>query len=118
MKTVILVFLFSGLFGFPALCTAVEPQWPVVSNIQVSQNANTVFITWAASAEEKDMYYMVEKSTDGLHYKTAAIVLLGFEGTAQYSYLFKEKTNTSKATYRIKQVKQDGSFQIVAERTL
>jgi len=118
MKTIILVFLFNSLFSITALYAGVEPQWPVVSNIQVSQNTNTISISWAANAEEKDIYYLVEKSTDGVRYKTAAIVLLGFEGTTQYSYLFKEKTNTSKTTYRIKQIKNDGSFNIVAERTL
>jgi hypothetical protein len=118
MKTIIFVFLFTGLFGSSALCTGVQPNWPVVSNIQLSQNTNTVSISWAASAEEKDMYYIVEKTTDGINYKTAAVVLIGIEDNKQFSYLFREKITALKTTYRIKQVKQDGSFQVVAERTL
>jgi hypothetical protein len=119
MKTIILLFLLTGLFGFSATSGGNHLHfWPKVSNIQVAQKSNSVSITWEADGEQQDLYYEIERSTDGVQFKTAAIVLTGFESNNSYSYFFREKAGSSKIIYRIKQLKKDGSFNIVAERTL
>ncbi len=65
------------------------------------------------------MYYEVERSIDGVHFKTVAIVLGGFANDQNYEYQFRGKGNEkNKAVYRIKQLKQDGSYRIVGERSI
>jgi hypothetical protein len=115
MKAIILLLLFSALFGQSALS---QNPWPMVSNIQFIQKSNSVSITWVADAEQKDLYYEFERSKDGVQFKTAAIVLMGFQNDNSFSYLFREQSGSAKIIYRIKQIKLDGSFNIVTERTL
>ena len=94
-------------------------EWPTISDVQISSSASFVSISWLANAEPKNVYYEVVCSTDGVTYKTVGLVLAGFAGEQHFSYLFREKKKEAViAVYRIKQVKQDGSFRIVAERSV
>ena len=93
--------------------------WPKITDLQVEFSGAVVLINWVADAEPMDVYYEVERSNDGVHFKTVALMLSGLVNKQNYTYQFKEKKKeTLKVVYRIKQLKQDGSFRIVGERSL
>ncbi len=125
MKTIIFsVFLFNELFfSAKAAETRLVPpvsattDWPVVSQFMVQMNASRVTITWKASADES-VIYQVEKSTDSKQFTTVAIVMGGFSNGNSFDFEFREKAVSEKAIYRIKQIKQDGSFRIAGEQSL
>lgn len=119
MKTVLLFLFFTGVFGYSVgYGQQVNDLWPAVSGIQLIQNGSSVSLTWIADGETKELYYEIERSTDGMNYKTCALVLGGFESNSNYSYQYREKQSLSKIYYRIKQIKQYGSSRIVSEKTL
>lgn len=120
MKTSIAILFFTGISIFSAQGGSfnIPTLWPQVTDIHVIQKGAVISISWKADAEVKDMNYVVERGTDGVHFTTAAVLLGGFESGKQFSYEFREKVKNTKYTYRIKQLKQDGSFHIAAERTL
>lgn len=125
MKTIIFsVLLFNELFfSAKAAETRLVPpvaattDWPVVSQFTVQMNAGRVTITWKASADES-VIYQVEKSTDSKQFTTVAIVMGGFSNGNSFDFEFREKAVSEKAIYRIKQIKQDGSFRIAGEQSL
>jgi len=125
MKTIIFsVLLFNELFfSAKAAETRLAPpvaattEWPVVSQFMVQMNASRVTITWKASADES-VIYQVEKSTDSKQFTTVAIVMGGFSNGNSFDFEFREKAVSEKAIYRIKQIKQDGSFRIAGEQSL
>lgn len=117
MKTILFVYLFC--IGINGTAQSVVSNWPKISSVTIAASAhNYTILNWTADKEDADLYYEIERSTDGVHYKTAAIVLTGFFEKETVRYQFKEKNNGSKTYYRIKQIKHDGSWQIAAETTL
>jgi hypothetical protein len=62
--------------------------------------------------------YQLEKSTDSKQFTTVAIVMGGFSNGNSFDFEFRENTVSEKAIYRIKQIKQDGSFRIAGEQSL
>jgi hypothetical protein len=119
MKTIILSVFF--LIGLTCVSNSFSQQasenWPEVSKLQFSSSHSVISIQWTAQSEPQQMHYEIESSNDGLHYKTVAIVLGGFEELGNYSYRFRENTSTTKKFFRIKQIKLDGSFRIAAEHS-
>jgi hypothetical protein len=119
MKTILLVFFFTGIFGFSnGYSQQADQNWPEVCKFQLSHSGPVVQLLWLANAEPKGFYYEIERSEDGTNFKTVGIVLGGLEQKGRYSYKFQEKATAAKIYYRIKQVKQDGSFRIAAERSV
>lgn len=117
MKTILFVCLFC--IGIKGTAQSVVTNWPRVSSVTITSSAqNYIILNWIADKEDADLFYEIERSTDGEHFKTAAIVLTGFSDKESFRYQFKEKNQGSKVYYRIKQVKQNGSWQIAAETTL
>ncbi len=93
--------------------------WPQIFDVQIALTTTKVSLSWVANAEPKDVYYEVERSTDGVHFKSVAIILGGCANNQNYTYqFFEQKNETVKAVYRIKQLKQDGSYRIVGERSV
>lgn len=93
--------------------------WPKVSAVTTTSSAHSyTILNWTADKEDADLIYEIERSTDGEHFKTVAIVFTGFLEKESFRYQFKEKKQDNKVYYRIKQIKQNGSWQIAAETTL
>ncbi len=93
--------------------------WPQISDVQIAFTHTNVSISWLADAEPTDVYYEVERSIDGVHFKAVALVLGGFANNQNYTFQFREKKkDTLKVVCRIKQLKQDGSYRIVGERSI
>lgn len=91
--------------------------WPKVFDVQFEQKGTSVILKWKADAEPKEIYYIIETSTDAVSYKQSAIVLGGFSEGQEYSYQFKTKhAEVSKTYFRIKQINNDGSYRIVSEQ--
>lgn len=117
MKTILFVCLFC--IGIKGTAQSVLTNWPKVSSVTITSSAhNYTILNWTADKEDADLYYEIERSTDGEHFKTVAIVLTGFVEKESFRYQFKEKKQDNKVYYRIKQIKQNGSWQIAAETTL
>lgn len=126
MKTIILtVLLLNGLSfstrcaesHFPIPVIAEGIQWPSVSQFKVQQQGERVVITWKAAADDA-VIYQVEKSVDARHFSTVAIVMGGFSNGNGFDFEFREKATSEKIIYRIKQIKEDGSFRIAGEQSL
>ena len=119
MKTTLLVFFFTGILGFSnGYSQQAVQNWPEVCKFQLSHSGSVVKLQWLAKAEPKGFYYEIERSEDGINFKTVGIVLGGLEQEGEYSYKFRDKAKAAKIYYRIKQVKQDGSFRIAAEHSV
>lgn len=119
MKTTLLVFFFTGILGFSnGYSQQAVQNWPEVCKFQLSHSGSVVQLQWLAKAEPEGFYYEIESSEDGRNFKTVALVLGGFVQEGQYSYRFQEKAKASAIYYRIKQVKQDGSFRIATTRSV
>jgi hypothetical protein len=98
---------------------AAKLPWPKIFDVTISRNGSSVFLKWNADTEPKEIYYEVEKSTDGSSFKTVAIVLGGNTADNNFSYEFNEKqTSDSRPIYRIKQKNNGGSFRLVSEQSL
>jgi hypothetical protein len=92
-------------------------KWPKVYDIQlIKENAN-VILRWKAMDEAVEVFYEIEKSTDGINFQPACTVLGGFKDGADFSYQYKSKIS-GKTYFRIKQLNNDGSFRIVSEQSL
>jgi hypothetical protein len=94
-------------------------EWPVVFDASIIQKGSSCIITWKANSEQKEIYYEVQSSADGVSFKTAAIILGGFSEDQNFIYSFKASNATGNKTYyRIKQINKDGSFRVVSEQSL
>ena len=106
------------LCALPFIKIDTQPSWPEVSDIKLFQYNTTVSLQWTANSEASDLYYEIEKSADGITFKTAAMVLGGEQLNSRYTYTFKLKqTPNEKIIYRIWQVKKDGSSRLVGEQS-
>ena len=76
--------------------------------ISVSGNilGNKIYLNWAVSENESADRFEVEKSTDGKHFKTAALVF-GTDKAANDNYQFYEKAGNQLFVYRIKLINKD-----------
>jgi hypothetical protein len=119
MKTILLVFFFTGILGSSGTYSQQAVQnWPEVCKFQLSNTGSVVQLQWLAKTEPAGFYYEIESSEDGKNFRTVAVVLGGFEQEGEYSYKFRDQATAAKIYYRIKQVKQDGSFRIAATRSV
>jgi len=97
--------------------TSVVPVKLISFKASLNNERNWVNIAWTTTNELNSNYFVVEKSADGIHFKTLDTVKANnLQGINNYSTLDKEPF--SKTTYyRLKQVDVDGSYtysQIVA----
>ena len=67
---------------------------------------NKIFLNWAVSENETADIFEIEKSTDGKHFRTAALVF-GTDKSATDNYQFYEKAGNQRFVYRIKLVDKD-----------
>jgi hypothetical protein len=96
---------------------SIQQDWPKVFDVQFEQKGSSIVLQWKAAEESTDVSYEIETSTDGKHFKTAAIVLGGFANGEHYSYAYKVKqASSTKTFYRIKQTNNDGTYRIVSEQ--
>lgn len=91
--------------------------WPKVYDIQIVKTNTNVIMKWKAVDEAEQIYYEIEKSTDGINFRPACTVLGGFKNEKGFYYEYKSKIS-GKAYFRIKQMNNDGSFRIVSEQSL
>ncbi len=67
---------------------------------------NKVMLNWAVGENESADLFEVEKSTDGINFKMAALVF-GTDKSATAKYEFYEKAGNQKVRYRIKLVNKN-----------
>lgn len=92
-------------------------KWPKVYDIQIVKTNTNVIMKWKAVDEAEQIYYEIEKSTDGVNFEPACKVLGGFKNGTDFSYQYKSKIS-GKTYFRIKQMNNDGSFRLVGEQSL
>jgi hypothetical protein len=76
--------------------------------ISVSANVvgDKIFLNWVVSENETVDMFEVEKSTDGRHFRTAALVF-GTDNAFTANYLFYENAGPQRFVYRIKLINKD-----------
>ena len=78
-------------------------------------------LKWTTSSEVNVSHFVVEKSTDGIHFKDAAIVFAYGSNGAKTNYSFTDKLTNEQATviyYRIRSVDLDEKTQLSNTRTI
>lgn len=113
----IMILLFVNT-GFASISPISSTEWPKVFDVQFGQKGAFTTLEWKAQSEPKDIYYEIESSTDGIAFKSVGIVLGGFATDQHFTYAYKVKQATTKTTYRIKQISNDGTSRIVSEQSL
>ncbi len=111
----VVVLAVAMLFGAAANATPVQP----VSFTAMVVN-NKVDLKWAMNADSKVSHFIVERSTDGITFHSAAVVFTFEDGTENMGYRFAEKLNSnqSEVYYRISVVSADGAVQISAAQVI
>jgi hypothetical protein len=70
-------------------------------------------LDWTTASEINNSHYIIERSTDGLHFDEIGKIQSKGTQTQQTAYTFvDEKTPEGKLYYRLKQVDLDGTFEI------
>lgn len=75
-------------------------------SIDCKITSNKVILNWVVDENETADQFEVQKSIDGKHFTTAAIVF-GTDKTATCNYQFYEKAGNQKTLYRIKLINKD-----------
>lgn len=84
----------------------------------IRQSAN-IQLNWITSQEENNSHFEVERSTDGLNYKTIAVVLGALNSSLQNKYSLTDKNITDAVVYyRLRQVDMNGQAHYSAVRTV
>lgn len=92
-----------------------------VISFNVSTKEQTVIIDWKTNNETTTNYFAIQKSIDGVTYKTLALVL-GPDPKQNncdcYKYAEKNITKTAKYSYRLVHINTNGVEQIIEPKLL
>lgn len=92
-----------------------------VTDFTVSAKDQKVIIDWKTDGATATNYFAIQKSTDGVNFRTVAMVM-GPDPKQKncdcYGCSDKKTANTSKAFYRLIHVDADGNEQVAAAKTL
>jgi len=85
----------------------------------VARKNNDVLIEWSTSQEANSSHYEIQRSENGSAWITIANVSAAGNSSVTKNYSYTDRNNTAKVSYyRIKQVDQDGRFEITAVRSV
>ena len=99
-----------------SITEAVTIYTPVVLPVHLSFftgriDKSTAILNWQTSTEINSSYFIIERSTDGLHFETAGQVAATGNTTTRSDYQFTDQNiSTGILYYRIKKVDRDGKF--------
>ncbi|MBK5269433.1 MAG: hypothetical protein JJE22_00335 [Bacteroidia bacterium] len=95
-------------FTTPSFFQSTEPSEPLAKLIKFegSLSGNKIILQWAVKENETANQFEVQKSTDGKHFKMAALVF-GTDKPETDNYEFYEKAISKKVLYRIKLINKD-----------
>src|SRR5688572_3506920 len=82
---------------------------------------NKVALFWITGKEKDFSHFVIERSTDGVEYKDAALVFANGNSTVQQSYYFADAVNTTSKTvlhYRLRMVSTGGKYSYSAIRII
>jgi hypothetical protein len=97
--------------------SANPPSWPDVSAVKWELKNSKLFISWTASSDEADMYYMLEKSADGKQFLSVGLILGGFQVNNQYEFSYRVVYEPG-YQYRLKQVNRNGESRLLEHKSL
>jgi hypothetical protein len=97
--------------------SAIPPSWPDVSAVKWDIKNSKLFISWTASSDDTDMYYMLEKSADGKQFLSVGLILGGFQVNNQYEFSYRVVYEPG-YQYRLKQVKRNGESRLLEHKSL
>ena len=80
-------------------------------SFDVSKNENSVLLDWKTASEQQTLHFIVERSTDALHYTSVALIKAAGNSAAITSYNYKDQSPLDGINYyRLKQVDINGRF--------
>ncbi|HVZ57035.1 MAG TPA: Ig-like domain-containing protein [Chitinophagaceae bacterium] len=95
---------------------------PVTLEYFTAQLTGTsVNLTWATASEQNAGQFLVERSDDGMHYRTVALVFAAGNSVQEQHYGFKDAVaskTSGMVYYRLKCVDEDGKFTYSQVRTI
>jgi hypothetical protein len=100
--------------GFADQSFFITPSNKLASFTASINNKNKVDLKWTTEVETGLSHIMVEKSTDGMHFKDAALVFTYGNTTSKSDYAFRDNISQVKAGpvyYRLRIVDNDGTTQ-------
>lgn len=99
-------FLFVLFLGTAQATPADQPDPSKLLQFNVSLQNNRVTLDWVIGQNQTADQFEVERSTDGVHFKTAAYVF-GTDKTDTDAYQFYEKAGNGTVQYRIKIIEKN-----------
>jgi hypothetical protein len=109
----------SGNASFSLANVFLPVTWLGFDVIKKDKNA---FLTWGVSNEEKNEYFEIERSSNGVNFSKAGTVGKKMNSRPENDYEFTDinvdQYNSKILYYRIKQVDKDGKFTYTAVRTI
>jgi hypothetical protein len=82
----------------------------LLSQFGYSIAAGTIKLQWTTAAETNSAYYLIERSTDSIHFIPIGQVGAAGQSNALRNYTFTDKTPAPFNYYRLKQVDKDGRY--------
>lgn len=85
-----------------------------LSSFEAICSKENILVSWKTASEERNDYFLLEKSLDGLFYETVDKIYSKGTGTSstEQNYLYIDKSNTNKYYYRLVQFDFDGKSEI------
>lgn len=108
----------TGANGSGIICATALITLPVtLESFTVQKNRDRVLLQWSTSQEISTAWYIVEKSTDGIHFTAIAQVAAAGNSTGIRHYSAADSAAvTGKIYYRIKIIDMDGRYTYSATR--
>jgi Zn-dependent metalloprotease len=101
----------TGVSGGFAVGAAVAVALPVTcTDFRGVKNSNGVTLQWKVAQEINSNGFELERSTDGSHYTTIAVMPYSNANAGAYSYADNTTGNYGQAFYRLKQIDIDGRY--------
>ncbi len=92
----------------------------VIQTFILLRAGSSVKVSWQTSAEKNNNYFEVQRSTDGEHFSTIALVFAREQANQGADYLYTDQaaaqTGAEQLYYRIRQVSMDGKFTVTETR--
>jgi hypothetical protein len=90
-------------------------------NVNLSQDQSKTNLTWTTATEINTNHFIVERSTDGVHYNEMGMVFANGNTNEQKNYQYTDNISAVNATltfYRIRSVDIDGKSEYSATRSI
>lgn len=121
MAKILLQFLLTCVITLGSFTCLAQKHTIHITDFFVTAKAQKIIIDWKTDGETATNYFAIQKSVDGINYKTMALVLGADpkqKGCDCYGCFDKYNPKTTKSYYRLVHIDVDGTEQISEPKLL